>query len=399
MMERYSPVDEPDGLYIYVHVPVCTGRCGYCDFYSTVPTDAPPADVAGEVLRLAAAELELWRKAHPAMFQLPTRSVFFGGGTPSLAMPEDFASFLQCVRELAMCDDVRSEITLETQPGTCDYEKIGALISAGVRRFSVGVQSFSDEHLRLAGRRHSVDDTRRLLSDLRRFSGDCHMSIDLISCWPNQTVAQWHETLDEALSYKPHHLSIYELTYHANAPFAQALVHGALEQQDEDTRVEIFESTVQKLDSCGFEHYEISSFARGCCRSVHNENYWRLGDFIGVGPGAHSYIHPHRYANPDDLDGWRKCIENGQLARVQVDAEDEHIRVMENLQAALRYLDGVDISLFARRFGRDFLRGHEEQWNELYMSGILEFADTDSNITRLTERGCLMLDSAIERLL
>ncbi len=380
-------------IYIYVHVPVCTGRCLYCDFYSTVPTD-DAAQTASAYIAAALDELRLLLAAEPSLLTRPVASVYFGGGTPSLAPPAAFKGFLSGLRD-EMTFAERPEITLEIQPGTCDAEKLLALFGAGINRFSVGVQSFAPEHLHLAARRHTVDATRALLTNVAQLDG-ARFSVDLISCWPGQTAEQWNTELDEALSYHPEHLSVYELTYYDVTPLLAYVRRVGLPLPDEDLRVAVFEQTTDVLRARGFEHYEISNYALPHCRSRHNENYWTLGDYIGVGAGAHSFLYPHRYANPDNAALWAERVAAGLLCRAVIDPSDAHMGALENFQMALRLADGVDMDAFARRFGTDIRVARPEQWRALFDGDLLTMR---GGRVVLTRKGVLCLDSVIEYLI
>lgn len=382
------------GIYLYIHVPVCTGRCGYCDFYSTVP-DRNPSQVAEEVLCLAAEELVLLHREEPAIFDgQPLCSVFFGGGSPSLASPSAFRSFLQRVQAMTDSDLANAEITLETQPGTCDLRKLNELVAAGMNRFSVGVQSFDETHLHLAGRRHTLSETRILLNDVK--SAGARLSMDLISCWPGQTVENWRLQLEEALSFAPEHISVYELTFHGETPFTRKMERGELPQSDESLREELFLTTRGMLTAAGFEHYEISNFALPGCRSRHNENYWKLGDYAGLGAGAHSLIGGHRRANPDDLSRWSECIRCGKTAYINADTSDKEITLLENLQMVLRLSDGINMDVFSGLLGMDIRQTHAQKWVDLQN---MELLDVQGNHAKLTLKGQLQLDTLIEYLI
>jgi len=377
-------------LFIYVHIPVCTARCSYCDFYSTV--SPMPVESANRYLSLALEEFRLLLAAEPQLRERRVKTVYFGGGTPSLAIAESFDLFLSGLRdEMDFADN--PEITLETQPATCNSNKLSRLRAVGINRFSVGAQSFDPRHLAFVGRRHTVEQTRSLLRDINGL-GDARLSIDLISGWPGQTVGEWGESLDEALSFRPEHLSVYELTF-----YEEARLKDRANPLPENTLIDIYRFTQRHLSAMGYENYEISNYAQPGCRSIHNENYWLLGDYVGLGAGAHSFLAPHRWANPDDVASWEYAIERGLLVRRLNDSQDPHVGLLENLQMALRLSDGVDLNQFSKRFGLDIRQIRQMQWNDLLNMGVIELVGEEGSVVRLTDDGRVRLDSIIEYLI
>lgn len=384
------------GHFIYIHVPFCEQRCTYCDFYTvTSPGDA--ARRADAWLELVAREMILWIAAGDLDPAEPVETVFLGGGTPSRASAAGIGRLLDAVRaEFAL--SASAEITLETQPGTADAEKIAALLAAGVNRFSVGVQTFQPALLAQTGRLHSADDSRRLLETLQRqtAASNATYSIDLISCWPGQTPDQWREDLREAAAWGADHISVYELTYHAGTAMRRRLDAGEIEPPNEDWRIEIFDETANFLTAQGFEHYEISNFARPGRRSRHNENYWRLGNYVGWGAGAHSFLFPRRFVNENSAEAYQRSLAAGRLFRREIPQPDPHLTAVENLQMALRLVDGVDMDWFADRYGCDVRETRAAQFRALLEEGLLT---QNGPVVRLSRAGRLRFDSLIEYLL
>lgn len=383
----------PTGQCLYVHVPFCTGKCSYCDFFS-IPAGPRAATLAGEMLGFAGTELKLLIESGAVNPSLPVRTVFFGGGTPSLASAAAIGEFLRTVHALLAFDPC-AEITLETQPATCDRAKLHELASAGITRFSVGVQSLRDARLRLSGRRHSVAEARTLLRDARA-EGD--LSADLICAWPGQGLGDWLDEIREVLAFAPDHVSVYELTYHPGTRLSREAgrdeASGA--RPPEDRRAAMFEATEGLLAANGFEHYEISNFALPGHRSRHNENYWQLGDYAGLGPGAHSFSCPARWANPESYAAWRRLIQSGRLARVPTPTPDATVFVVENLQMALRLVEGADMDWLATRLGADIRAIRPKAWRDLVAGGmIIEHGAR----ARMSREGRMRLDSVCEYLL
>lgn len=378
---------------VYVHVPFCEQKCTYCDFFTvTDPQGTHP--LAGRWMALAARELELWAEAGDAPHGGPVRSVFLGGGTPSLLSPDSVAGFLQFLRTgFGMLPD--TEVSLETQPGTADAATLREFAEAGVTRFSVGVQTFDPEFLSRTGRRHTVEMTRQTLRDAAA-TGRI-LSLDLIAALPGQTLDAWRRELDEALSFGPSHMSVYELTFHPGTRWYRDLTAGRMTEADEDLRITMFEEAERVLTAAGFEHYEISNYARPGFRSRHNETYWRLGNYMGLGAGAHSLVWPRRWNNPGNAAAWAAAVESGHLYRHASDPDDPDVFVAENLAMALRLLEGVDLDWFAAKVGSDLRQGRRaERLKELETAGLVAVAGPR---LRLTHEGRLRADLISEYLL
>lgn len=374
----------------YIHVPFCEARCPYCDFF-TLGKGTEAARLASEWLTVVTRELALWAAAGDIPRHSLLQTLYFGGGTPSLISAEALRAFMTSLRSMVTIAD-EAEVTMELQPGTVDSTKLENYALAGINRFSVGAQTFSPKHLKLLERRHSVEDT---LSLLRSIPKETRLSIDLIVALPEQTLAEWQADLEKALSFEPVHISVYELTYYQGTAFFWRLRHGMINQPDEELRVRMFEWTVQRLTEAGYEHYEISNFAKPGARSRHNENYWRLGNYVGLGAGAHSFIFPHRYANPADIEAYRTAINNGRLARELIDPEDRQLFYLENLFMGLRSIEGVDLDDFRVRFGIGVLEHFAPRLEPLLKGGLLEIR---GNRLRLTQDGILRADAVVSYL-
>jgi oxygen-independent coproporphyrinogen-3 oxidase len=375
---------------IYIHVPFCEARCPYCDFF-TLGKGAEASPLADQWLELVARELELWIAAGDITPSEPVRTLFFGGGTPSLVSARAMQRFLDNVRALLPFTP-DAEVTIELQPRTADEAKLVAFAKAGINRFSIGAQTFSPHHLERLERRHTVADTVELIKRAKPLG---RLSIDLIAALPNQTLDEWQTDLETALSFGPDHLSVYELTYYPGTRLRGWLEHGEVRELDEELRVRIFEHTVERLTAEGYEHYEISNFARPGCRSSHNENYWRLGDYVGLGAGAHSFVFPHRYVNPPDISKYIASIHEERLARQLADATDKDVFYLENLFMGLRLVDGLDLEHFRQRFGVDVVEHFGARLQPLIEAGYVELR---IDRLRLTWEGLLRADAVISYL-
>lgn len=373
--------------FVYVHVPFCMKKCPYCDFYS-LPSGDDARRRVSRWFHTVSREMLLWRDVGDLAADVPIATVYIGGGTPSLVDGPTLHTFLCFVRdEFTLQPD--AEITLEMQPDTAATDDIESFAQAGITRFSVGVQSFHDPILRLACRRHDAAQARAML---RACSAAGRLSLDLISCWPGQTTPMWMADLGEALTFHPVHISAYELTLHRDTEFERAVARGNYTSPDEETRLAMYEQTVRALTGAGFEQYEVSNYARPGERSRHNENYWRLGDYTGMGAGAHSFVWPNRYVNADDVAGYESAIAAGQLFRTVSNASDPVVFALENLQMGLRLLEGVDLDDFRVRFAFDVRTERCRALEDLQEAGLVELRGSR---LALTHAGRVRADSVI----
>lgn len=382
----------PAPVSIYVHVPFCEQKCAYCDFFTITDPDRKHP-LAADWLGLCFQEAELLAAAGDLPPDRPVQSIFFGGGTPSLVDPARYVEFLARIRDRFALSPML-EVTLETQPGTADAATLQAYADAGITRFSIGVQTFDESTLLRTARRHTVRQAHETLRGARA-TGRL-VSLDLICAFPGQSLEAWSQDLQQALAFSPEHISVYELTYHPGTEFHREVRKGRMIPAEDELRVEMFDHTEQSLTHAGFEHYEISNYARPGARSVHNENYWKLGDFVGLGAGAHSFLFPRRYSNPNSADHYAQAISQGRLFRRASDSSDPEIFMLENLQMALRRSEGVDLAQFGERFGGDLLQARWPRLKHLEQEGLVTLR---GDTIALTREGRLRADSITEYLL
>ncbi len=323
-------------LGLYVHVPFCAAKCAYCDFYSLAGQAPQRMDAYVRCLT------EQLAQAADACAAYTVDTIYFGGGTPSLLGGARLARMLQ---EIARRYDVapEAEITAEANPDSMTDEFLSAARAAGVNRLSVGIQSAHDEELRALGRVHTFAQARRAVARARR-EGFANLSLDLMYALPGQTPARLSQSLDALLALEPEHLSCYGLTLEPDTPLGRRKPV----LPDEDAQADLYLLVCETLARAGFEHYEISNFARGRrFRSRHNSRYWAQSPYLGFGPGAHSDFGGQRTAWPRDLDAWLRgdahpAVEDGDIDRAR-----------EYLMLALRTSDGWDAAHYRAAFGRD----------------------------------------------
>jgi oxygen-independent coproporphyrinogen-3 oxidase len=308
--------------------------------------------------------------------------LFFGGGTPNTYPPAQIAALVALLRS-RFGPPAGAEITLELNPDLELCRGFDVYRAAGVNRFSFGVQSFVESELRTLGRGHSPADVAEAVRRARA-AGIENLSLDLIFGAPGQTLDSWDRSLTAALALEPEHVSTYGLTVEAGTPYAawQAREPGAF--ASEDLEGDLYALAIDRLSAAGFEHYEISNFARPGFRAAHNANYWANGEYLGLGVGAASYLAGERSVNTRDLATY--C--DAALAGGPIPAEAERLegaaRLGEAAMLALRTAEGVELSRFAERYGVDFTSHYGTVLTEMRVAGMLEI---DPTHVRLTRRG------------
>ncbi len=327
-----------DALGLYIHVPWCVRKCPYCDFNSHERAEIP------EQAYLAALLADLDQDL-PWVTGRAVDTVFIGGGTPSLMSAAFYRALFQGLRErLAFSDD--AEVTLEANPGTLEAGRFAGFREAGINRLSIGVQSFHAEHLAKLGRIHGPDDARAAVAEARAAGFD-NFNLDLMHALPGQTTEQALDDLRQALALSPSHLSWYELTIEPNTAFFRA----PPEQPDGDRRADTEEAGLALLADAGFHRYEVSAFARDGRVCRHNLNYWRFGDYLGIGAGAHGKLTlPNRRLRYQKTRLPEHYLADPAGARRQETVIEAPLE--EGLLNGLRLVEGVPLALLAERSGR-----------------------------------------------
>ncbi|EAQ02968.1 coproporphyrinogen III oxidase [Pseudooceanicola batsensis HTCC2597] len=378
---------EAGGFGIYIHWPFCEAKCPYCDFNSHVSRSID------QDRWLSAYLSELDRQAA----EVPGRvvsSVFFGGGTPSLMDPHVVGAVLDRIARLwPQAND--PEITLEANPGSVESSRFRAYHSAGVSRVSMGFQAMNDGDLRRLGRLHTVAEALRAF-DIARSCFE-RVSFDLIYARQDQTPEDWQKELEQALELAVDHLSLYQLTIEEGTAFGDRYRIGKLRGlPDEDAAATMYEITQAVTAAAGFEPYEVSNHARPGAESRHNSLYWRYGDYVGIGPGAHGRLTLGGKRNATEAirmpDGWLKAAEqgNGDKRRTPLSPSDQ---ATEFLLMGLRLTEGVDMMRYTRLAGRPLSQSSVLDLSEM---GMIE---TDGQRLRVSPQGRLVLNAVIARLL
>lgn len=345
------------GFGVYIHFPYCRKRCPYCDFSVAVSQVIPHVKYADWVID------ELSKKAH-LFAGRKLRSIYLGGGTPSLWDVFQVQRVLSKVRELFSLEGVFPlEITLECDPKDISLDRLYAYRSIGVSRLSLGIQSFNDKHLKTLGRLHDATQAQNALY-LIRDAGFTNWTADLMIGLPSQTIDELFSDIETMISFAPPHISVYQLTIEPKTSFAAWVERGTLQMPPDDFQQEAYILTQDKLRESGFMQYEISSYARGGqnqFRSLHNQLYWQLGEYLGVGVSAHSFrLLPdgsaERFWNPRSLRAYEKA--QSQKPFLPLTGEHEPLSLLSSaielqkdaLWLGLRHLDGINHQVFERRF-------------------------------------------------
>jgi oxygen-independent coproporphyrinogen III oxidase len=364
---------------LYVHIPFCKIRCGYCDFFSVTDTG-----LIGSFLDALSREIDTYREEFTEF-----DTIYFGGGTPSLLSPARIESLLNKIRSTyhIMPD---TEITVEINPADWGRTELGTLRSMGINRISIGVQSFDDNELVFLGRRHKRMHAMRTIEDALD-AGFCNISIDLIYGLPGQTFEQWRVTLMEALRFEPAHLSCYELELKPDTPLGIRYCRGEFPLRTEDSQYNFFMKTSELLEESGYIHYEVSNFASGMEKaSGHNRKYWDHTPYLGLGPSAHSFNKGRRWWNHGsvkdyirDLDVLKRPISGSEALT------GEQLR-MEALFLGLRTKRGVDMEQYRDRYGFDLIKEEGQVLGEWEKRGLIEIKD---GFIRPTRSGMAVADS------
>jgi oxygen-independent coproporphyrinogen-3 oxidase len=370
---------------LYLHIPFCEHKCVYCDFYSLEHLDG-----IGQFCEALATEIELYRDFGAAE---KVETIFFGGGTPSLLPLRELEEIL---RHLASVFSIETgaEITLEANPGTIDSEKLRAYRSFGINRLSVGVQSFDNDELKFLTRVHDAGEAKESVRRAREAGFD-NINIDLIFALPSQTPARWQETVRQAVELGPEHISAYNLIVEQGTPLARMVSQQSVQLLPSDEEAEMYLWTMETLRRAGYEHYEVSNYAKPGRACRHNINYWNHTNYIGFGPSAHSFWNRRRWWNIANLSTYFDSLSGRTAPVAGEETLTEEQFVDETLMLSLRtgalHLPAIGITVRAAGYPR--VAGRIRQWES---EGLLTL---DGETIRLTDRGYLYCDEMVRILL
>jgi oxygen-independent coproporphyrinogen-3 oxidase len=361
-------------LGIYIQVPFCQTKCTYCNFHTGVVSSArfaPYAQAVQAEIRQYENGLAVAGVTLPAALQAEgADTVYFGGGTPSLLDPAHLCAMLDAIRE-TFSSNFR-EITLEADPETVEPERATAWAAAGINRISLGVQSFSDIELRAAGRVHRRADVYRAMPILHA-AGIHNVSFDLVTGLPHQTPESWRNSLQELIHLAPQHVSIYLLEVDEGSRLGSELLRGGTKYSadavpTDEEMAEAYDFARHSLSAAGYQHYEISNFAKPGLASEHNRKYWRRQPYLGFGAGAHSFSGTQRWANAHDPAAYVQSIAAGEVPIEQLEGIAASQALEEELFLGLRQLAGIDLESLQKSYGVSVA----DRFTSLEVSGLIE---------------------------
>jgi len=368
-------------LGLYLHIPYCLHKCGYCDFNSHPENQE-------ESIRYVDALLKELRAYSSKKHTVST--VFIGGGTPTILLPSQLKQILDTVQQnFNLTSDC--EITIEANPATLKLQTLQEIRTAGYNRISIGVQSFDEKELKLLERVHNEEEIHSTIHQARSAQFE-NLSIDLMFALPHQTTEKWCSHLNQAIDKNPDHLSTYNLTIEPATAFFKLHKKGKLCLPHEDIQLEMYKTTIQTLEDAGYQQYEISNFSKPGMESRHNINYWNNGEYLGMGAGASSYLNGERFKNTNLPSNYIREIGAKENA-IETRERLEPMQAMgETLMLGLRLLKGISIDVFENRFQVSFQKVYGKILEPLLNQELIIF---NQNRIALSKKGLFLADSVI----
>ncbi len=366
-------------LGIYIHVPFCRSKCGYCDFCSVADFDGALKDAYVKAVLRHIAE----SKSIASKYTVDT--IYFGGGTPTVLGQRHLIKILRAV-EKAFAVSKNAEITVEANPESADSRQLKRLRKAGFNRVSLGVQSSDDRELQALGRLHSFSGAKEAVKNARA-AGFRNLSLDLMYGLPGQSVDAFLLSVREILSLSPEHISCYALKLEPGTPLYKA--SPPLPPGDE--QADMYEAATRLMENAGYGHYEISNYAKHGFRSRHNQKYWDLSEYLGFGPASHSFCGGRRFSYTKDIKAYIDGFLKGGEVLDEYEEEDPINRLGEYVMLRLRTADGIEENDFTRRFKMDF-QPFAEKFKRYIEAG---FASCDGRAYRLTTKGFFVSNTII----
>ncbi|MGB5634677.1 MAG: radical SAM family heme chaperone HemW [Waterburya sp.] len=363
----------------YIHIPFCRRRCYYCDFPISVVGDKGNKSASIMIRDYIVA---LTKDIHLTPFpQQPLKTVFFGGGTPSLLSPTQLRQVLRAIaQQFGIADD--AEISMEIDPGTFDRDRLLGYLDAGVNRFSLGVQTFDEELLKVCGRSHTLADVMQAVDIIQQLNID-NFSLDLISGLPHQTLEHCQSSLTQAIAIAPKHLSCYDLVLEPVTAFGKQYQPGATPLPNDDDAAEMYRLTQKTLTAEGYNHYEISNYAQLGYQCRHNRVYWENKPYYGFGMGAASYLARQRFTRPRTRREYYAWLEAGAIIDAPEMSAIDYL--LETLMLGLRMVEGIDLD----QFTRDDIQAIWSCLKPYYDQGWVEVLNRDGQLVNLTEQNLI----------
>ncbi len=372
---------------LYIHIPFCKSRCIYCGFYSTTAEQMKQAYVDAVCREMELRKAVYEKEGKNVGKTLAT--VYLGGGTPSQLSPTQLQQLFDAIaRHYDVNDD--AEITIECNPDDVTEAFAELLQSLPVNRVSMGAQTFDDDRLQFIHRRHTSEQVTTAIQRLRE-KGIHNISVDLMYGFPEETLEEWEHDIQQALALNVEHISAYALTYEEGTPLYRLLEEGKVKEIDEERSLAMYDRLIDRLQEAGYEHYEISNFARKGWRSRHNSSYWQLVPYIGIGAAAHSYDGRQRQWNIADINSYINHIQQG-IVPAEGELLDKDSRYNDHVMLALRTCEGLDLSTL----DSDERSYCEETAKKFVLDGLL--VKTDNHL-RLSRKGLFVSDMIMSELM
>jgi len=395
---------------LYIHIPFCLKRCIYCDFFSTTQLEVKDAYIAA-LLREMEIRSDIWRYE-------TFKTIYFGGGTPSLIQPHELNTIIEAVYRYFSVSE-HPEITLEANPNDLTGNYITLLKKIPVNRISIGIQSFDDDELRLMSRRHTAKEAIEAITQCKEAGFD-NISIDLmyglpelsvgthsekrkkVSVSQSQAVENWSHTLDKAIGFEVSHISAYHLTYEEDTPICRMMQNKEIIPVEEDMSESFFRLLIAKLTAAGFVHYEISNFAR-CSSgdpsgriSLHNASYWNGTHYLGLGASAHTYDGASRSWNVSSLEGYIRTIHENPDSVYETELLDVRARYNDYIITRLRTMWGISLKELQREFGKDMESYFIKKSKDLIQRKILQMQGDN---VKISSEGLFISDAIMRELI
>jgi len=364
---------EKKSLGIYVHIPFCLSKCAYCDFYSCRPKNMSAVeDYVSALCRHIRMYSDLTE-------EYTADTVYIGGGTPTVLPEESLTDLIRCIND-TFHPAQGCEFTVEANPSDVTEKTLAAIRTAGANRLSMGLQSALDSELKLLGRRHTAEDFEKTFMAARR-SGFDNISLDLMFGIPDQTGESFARTLGYAVSVSPEHISVYDLKIEPSTLFGKRTE--SYRFPDEDAEADMYENAVASLSDAGYRQYEISNFAKPGFESRHNLKYWKLDEYLGFGPGAHSLFRGSRFSIVKNTGKYIEAVNGGSDEPVIAGREEctEESLMGEYIMLGLRLADGISTDDFKARFGRDFTEMYRDRILKYEKSGFMKVSGKNVSLT------------------
>ncbi|HEY6627266.1 MAG TPA: radical SAM family heme chaperone HemW [Ignavibacteriaceae bacterium] len=373
----------------YIHIPFCDHKCIYCDFYSIITSDNIQSF-------LNSLKKEIFHYSEKYSDDREFISIYFGGGTPSLMEPEYISQIIETVKaNFSVKKD--AEITLETNPGTVSLQKMKMFREIGIKRISIGIQSFNNKDLKFLTRIHNSETAIKTVREAAE-SGFENISLDLIFNLPGQTKKKWIKNLEQAIKLPIKHISAYSLILERGTILNKMVLDGKVKIRDEDYDAELYQATIEFLISNGFYQYEVSNFARPGFECIHNNAYWHYTDYFGFGTSAHSFIDGKRWWNFSSLKMYNDKIEKSGNAVAGSESISTESAVNEYIMLELRS-SGLNLKKFENRFGSEKEDWLKSKYPYFELLKNQNFVTIDDNNVKFTAKGYAICDEILKELL